>query len=72
MISEDSFYIWSYSENTKNVLIAASYIHLKHKEQVKYTSELSTINPRILLSGPAGKSLSLASFDEKLLMNCVS
>lgn len=42
------------SENTKNVLIAASFIHLKHKEHAKYTSELTTVNPRILLSGPAG------------------
>lgn len=42
------------SENTKNVLIAASIIHLKHKEHAKYTSELTTVNPRILLSGPAG------------------
>ena len=41
-------------ENTKNVLISASYIHLKHKEHAKYTSELPTVNPRILLSGPAG------------------
>jgi hypothetical protein len=38
----------------KNVLIAASFIHLKHKEHAKYTSELTTVNPRILLSGPAG------------------
>ncbi|XP_059644687.1 uncharacterized protein LOC132286377 isoform X2 [Cornus florida] len=45
------------SENTKNVLISASYIHLKHKEQVKYTSELPTVNPRILLSGPAGSEI---------------
>ncbi|GMP34096.1 hypothetical protein CsSME_00007120 [Camellia sinensis var. sinensis] len=45
------------SENTKNVLIAASYIHLKHKEQVKYTSELPTVSPRILLSGPAGSEI---------------
>lgn len=45
---------FSYSENTKNVLIAASYIHLKHKDHAKYTSELTTVNPRILLSGPAG------------------
>ncbi|CAL5327418.1 unnamed protein product [Camellia sinensis] len=44
-------------ENTKNVLIAASYIHLKHKEQVKYTSELPTVSPRILLSGPAGSEI---------------
>ncbi|KAJ0047698.1 hypothetical protein Pint_15685 [Pistacia integerrima] len=45
------------SENTKNVLIAASYIHLKHKEHAKYTSELTTVNPRILLSGPAGSEI---------------
>lgn len=42
------------SENTKNVLIAASYIHLKHREQAKFTAELPTVNPRILLSGPVG------------------
>ncbi|KAK6118094.1 hypothetical protein DH2020_048164 [Rehmannia glutinosa] len=42
------------SESTKSVLVAASYIQLKHREQVKYTSELPTLNPRILLSGPAG------------------
>nr|XP_043640008.1 uncharacterized protein LOC122611104 [Erigeron canadensis] len=45
------------SENTKNVLIAASYIHLKHRDQVKYASELPTVNPRILLSGPAGSEI---------------
>uniref|UniRef100_A0A2P2LWR9 Uncharacterized protein LOC8266316 isoform X2 n=1 Tax=Rhizophora mucronata TaxID=61149 RepID=A0A2P2LWR9_RHIMU len=45
------------SENTRNVLIAASFIHLKHKEHAKYTSELSTVNPRILLSGPAGSEI---------------
>ncbi|XP_050221289.1 uncharacterized protein LOC126671551 [Mercurialis annua] len=45
------------SENTKNVLIAASYIHLRHKEHVKYTAELTTVNPRILLSGPAGSEI---------------
>ncbi|KAI3825714.1 hypothetical protein L1987_07292 [Smallanthus sonchifolius] len=45
------------SENTKNVLIAASYIHLKHKDQVKYASELPTVNPRILLSGPSSSEI---------------
>ncbi|XP_060204425.1 uncharacterized protein LOC132632483 isoform X1 [Lycium barbarum] len=55
-VSFDSFPYYL-SENTKNVLIAASYIHLKHKEQIKYTSELPTINPRILLSGPAGSEI---------------
>ncbi|XP_063944063.1 uncharacterized protein LOC108209325 isoform X3 [Daucus carota subsp. sativus] len=45
------------SENTKNVLIAASYIHLKHREQAKFTAELPTVNPRILLSGPVGSEI---------------
>ncbi|XP_076903132.1 uncharacterized protein LOC143558105 [Bidens hawaiensis] len=45
------------SENTKNVLIAASYIHLKHRDQAKYASELPTMNPRILLSGPASSEI---------------
>ncbi|KAI3435285.1 AAA domain-containing protein [Psidium guajava] len=45
------------SENTKNVLIAASFIHLKHREHAKYASELPTVNPRILLSGPAGSEI---------------
>ncbi|KAK7350698.1 hypothetical protein VNO77_09580 [Canavalia gladiata] len=45
------------SENTKNVLIAGCFIHLMHKEHVKYTSDLTTINPRILLSGPAGSEI---------------
>lgn len=44
------------SESTKSVLVAASYIQLKQKEQIKFTSEFPTLNPRILLSGPAGQS----------------
>ncbi|OAY47941.1 uncharacterized protein LOC110616864 isoform X3 [Manihot esculenta] len=45
------------SESTKNVLIAASFIHLRHKEHVKYTADLTTVNPRILLAGPAGSEI---------------
>ncbi|XP_020537579.1 uncharacterized protein LOC105640211 isoform X2 [Jatropha curcas] len=45
------------SESTKNVLTAASFIHLRHKEHVKYTADLTTVNPRILLSGPAGSEI---------------
>ncbi|XP_015579764.1 uncharacterized protein LOC8266316 isoform X2 [Ricinus communis] len=55
-VSFDSFPYYL-SENTKNVLIAASFIHLRHKEHVKYTAELTTVNPRILLSGPAGSEI---------------
>lgn len=43
------------SETTKNVLIASTYIHLKCNKFAKYTSDLPTVIPRILLSGPAGK-----------------
>ncbi|PHT46375.1 hypothetical protein CQW23_15533 [Capsicum baccatum] len=45
------------SENTKHALIATSYLHLKHNEQVKYIKELPAVNPRILLSGPAGSEI---------------
>ncbi|EPS62683.1 hypothetical protein M569_12104 [Genlisea aurea] len=45
------------SESTKNVLIAASFIQLKHTEKIKFTYELPTLNPRVLLSGPAGSDI---------------
>ncbi|PHU15999.1 hypothetical protein BC332_17204 [Capsicum chinense] len=44
-------------ENTKHALIATSYLPLKHNEQVKYINELPAVNPRILLSGPAGSEI---------------
>ncbi|PHU15994.1 hypothetical protein BC332_17199 [Capsicum chinense] len=44
-------------ENTKHALIATSYLHLKHNELVKYINELPAVNPRILLSGPAGSEI---------------
>ncbi|PHT79738.1 hypothetical protein T459_17790 [Capsicum annuum] len=50
--STDSIY-----ENTKHALIATSYLHLKHNEQVKYINELPAVNPRILLSGPTGSEI---------------
>ncbi|KAA8543111.1 hypothetical protein F0562_021394 [Nyssa sinensis] len=45
------------SETTKNVLIAPTYIHLKCNKVAKYTSDLPTLCPRILLSGPAGSEI---------------
>ncbi|KAH6813966.1 AAA-type ATPase family protein [Perilla frutescens var. frutescens] len=45
------------SEATKNVLIASTYIHLKCNKFVKFTSDLPTVCPRILLSGPAGSEI---------------
>ncbi|KAM7527077.1 hypothetical protein LguiB_030487 [Lonicera macranthoides] len=45
------------SETTKNVLIASTYIHLKCNKFAKYTSDLPTVCPRILFSGPAGSEI---------------
>ncbi|KAJ7972950.1 AAA-type ATPase family protein [Quillaja saponaria] len=45
------------SDTTKNVLVASTYIHLKCNGFAKYTSELPTVCPRILLSGPAGSEI---------------
>uniref|UniRef100_A0ACD5WYU5 Uncharacterized protein n=1 Tax=Avena sativa TaxID=4498 RepID=A0ACD5WYU5_AVESA len=45
------------SENTKNVLLSCSFLHLEKKEFVKQFSEISSINQRILLSGPAGSEI---------------
>ncbi|TMW91761.1 hypothetical protein EJD97_013932 [Solanum chilense] len=44
-------------ENTKNVLIASTYIHLKCNGFAKFASDLPTVCPRILLSGPAGSEI---------------
>ncbi|PAN43645.1 hypothetical protein PAHAL_8G252500 [Panicum hallii] len=45
------------SENTKNVLLSCAYIHLEKKEFIKQFAEISSINQRILLSGPAGSEI---------------
>ncbi|KAJ1276678.1 hypothetical protein BS78_05G233000 [Paspalum vaginatum] len=45
------------SENTKNVLLSCAFIHLEKKELMKQFSEISSINQRILLSGPAGSEI---------------
>ncbi|KAM7501228.1 hypothetical protein LguiB_000132 [Lonicera macranthoides] len=45
------------SETTKNVMIASTYINLKCNKFAKYTSDLPTVCPRILLSGPAGSEI---------------
>ncbi|KAL6563852.1 hypothetical protein OROGR_002811 [Orobanche gracilis] len=45
------------SETTKIVLIASTYIHLKHKIFAKLTSLLPSVCPRILLSGPEGSEI---------------
>ena len=44
------------SDTTKDVLIASTYVHLKCNKFAKYASDLPTVSPRILLSGPAGSA----------------
>ncbi|CAL9025367.1 unnamed protein product [Prunus brigantina] len=39
-------------------------MHLEHKEHVKYTSELTTVNPHILLSGPAPMDIEIPLTNE--------
>lgn len=43
-----------YSENTKNMLLSIAFMHLQCKEFIKYTSDISSISQRVLLSGPTG------------------
>ncbi|GJN05090.1 hypothetical protein PR202_ga22691 [Eleusine coracana subsp. coracana] len=45
------------SENTKNVLLSCAFIHMEKKDFMKQFSEISSINQRILLSGPAGSEI---------------
>ncbi|XP_039012109.1 uncharacterized protein LOC120141249 isoform X2 [Hibiscus syriacus] len=45
------------SDTTKKVLIASTYVHLKCNKFVKYASDLPTMSPRILLSGPSGSEI---------------
>ncbi|KAF7844387.1 hypothetical protein G2W53_001292 [Senna tora] len=44
-------------ENTKSVLVATCFVHLRYKKYAKFTTDLTTINPRILLSGPTGSEI---------------
>ncbi|XP_051132188.1 uncharacterized protein LOC127252165 isoform X2 [Andrographis paniculata] len=50
------------SETTKNVLVASTYINLKCTKFTRFTSDLPTVCPRILLSGPSGSDI----YQEKL------
>ncbi|KAL4360923.1 hypothetical protein GQ457_04G028780 [Hibiscus cannabinus] len=45
------------SDTTKKVLIASTYVHLKCNKFAKYTSDLPTMSPRALLSGPSGSEI---------------
>ncbi|GAA0139512.1 hypothetical protein LIER_01040 [Lithospermum erythrorhizon] len=45
------------SDTTKSVLLASTYLHLMCHKLAKHFSDLPTISPRILLSGPAGSEI---------------
>ncbi|KAM0951129.1 putative transcription factor interactor and regulator FHA-SMAD family [Dioscorea sansibarensis] len=45
------------SENTKNMLLSIAFMHLQCKEFIKYTSDISSISQRVLLSGPTGSEI---------------
>ncbi|KAK8711525.1 hypothetical protein V6N13_146806 [Hibiscus sabdariffa] len=45
------------SDTTKKVLIASTYVHLKCTKFAKFASDLPTMSPRILLSGPSGSEI---------------
>ena len=44
-----------YSDTTKNILVASTYICLKQNKFAKYASDLPTVSPHVLLSGRANK-----------------
>lgn len=52
-------FLIDYSEQTRELLTGAAYVHLKHAEVSKYTRNLSPASQAILLSGPAGVWLSI-------------
>lgn len=54
------------SESTKNVLISSTYVHLKCPKFSNHTSDLPTLSPRILLSGPPGSEIYQATLIKAL------
>ncbi|XP_072982941.1 uncharacterized protein [Typha latifolia] len=55
-VSFDSFPYYL-SESTKNVLLSCAFVHLKCKESLKFTKDISSLSHRVLLSGPAGSEI---------------
>ncbi|CAL9076075.1 unnamed protein product [Musa textilis] len=45
------------SDNTKHLLLSCAFVHLEHKEFSKYTTEISSLSRRVLLSGPPGSEI---------------
>ncbi|KAL2540504.1 AAA-type ATPase family protein [Abeliophyllum distichum] len=58
------------SETTKNLLIASTYIPLKCDRFAKFTSNLRSVCPRILLSGPAGSEIYQETLMKALAKHC--
>ncbi|KAL2556690.1 AAA-type ATPase family protein [Forsythia ovata] len=58
------------SETTKNLLIASTYIPLKCDRFAKFTSDLPSVCPRILLSGPAGSEIYQETLMKALAKHC--
>ena len=52
-----------HSGTTKDVLITSTYVHMNCGSKFgKYAADLSTVCPRILLSGPAGMKETLYNY----------
>ncbi|CAL9132680.1 unnamed protein product [Musa acuminata var. zebrina] len=45
------------SENTRHLLLSCAFVHLERKEFLKYTTEISSLSQRVLLSGPPGSEI---------------
>ncbi len=54
VLSFKSCFLDMCSENTKTALVDSMYVFLKQPEFSKYISELGSVSPRILLTGPPG------------------
>ncbi|KAL0903361.1 hypothetical protein M5K25_027735 [Dendrobium thyrsiflorum] len=65
---KDSFENFPYylSEYTKNALLSCAYLHLECKDYRKYAADISSLNPRIMLSGPTGSEIYQESLTKAL------
>ncbi|BBN12403.1 ATPase family AAA domain-containing protein 1 [Marchantia polymorpha subsp. ruderalis] len=45
------------NESTKSALLDSMFVYLKRPEFTKYTSDLASVSPRILLTGPPGSEI---------------
>jgi SpoVK/Ycf46/Vps4 family AAA+-type ATPase len=59
------------NDSTKTALVDSMYVFLKRPEFVKYTSELGSVSPRILLTGPPGMCLHLMNKTVMFLLKSV-